>query len=220
MEQRNKKGQTLQEFLQAYDSSRYPHSFLTSDICIFDLRADGLYVLLIRRGDHPFIHRWALPGGFVGPEETPMQAAHRELLEETGLAGIPLRQCGAFGRPDRDPRARILTVAHWGLLPPGAAQAVAGDDAADASWFAVNIKKRQNARRQEFTIDLHSHERGERFSCHLSRIQDELGWQPAFMQGEGTLACDHDEVLFCALMGFANSGRGGAAARQALALLL
>ncbi len=96
-------------------------------------------VLLIRRGQDPFAGQWALPGGFLDLDEELEVSASRELLEETGIRfpSASLRQIGAFGALGRDPRGRTVNIAFLAEIDtPG--EACAGDDAADARWFAVD----------------------------------------------------------------------------------
>ncbi|MBO7217054.1 MAG: NUDIX hydrolase, partial [Clostridia bacterium] len=76
-EKRNALGQTEAEFLAAYDASKFERPSVTVDMVIFCENK----VLLIKRANHPFIDTWALPGGFVEPDETCEQAAARELME-------------------------------------------------------------------------------------------------------------------------------------------
>lgn len=102
---RDKNGLTEAEFLARYDAGKYPRPSVTADVAAF-LHEDGKpRVLLVRRGGHPFIGTWALPGGFVEPEETVETAARRELWEETGIENVPVRQIGTYSDPHRD-RAR------------------------------------------------------------------------------------------------------------------
>ena len=104
----------------------------------------GRSVLLIRRGHEPFAGSWALPGGFVDPEENLEQAARRELVEETGVTTPAMRQIGAFGDPYRDPRGRAISVAFLAVLD-AAPPARAGDDAAAARWFPIDRLPRRLA---------------------------------------------------------------------------
>jgi 8-oxo-dGTP diphosphatase len=92
---RNKDGLTEKEFLERYDPSKFERPSVTVDMLIFTVLSKDaednrrlpdkdLYVLMIKRRDHPCIGRWALPGGFVNMNENLDEAAQRELKEETG----------------------------------------------------------------------------------------------------------------------------------------
>lgn len=127
-----------EQFLRSYDPSRYPRAEVTADTVLLTIRDGELCVLLVRRSGFPYQHHWALPGGFVGPDETLEQAARRELAEETGLDSQSwhLEQLGTYGDPGRDPRARVISVAYVGFLPDIDAPQ-AGSDAADARFWPV-----------------------------------------------------------------------------------
>ena len=96
------------------------------------------HVLLVERGREPFAGCWALPGGFVEYGEDPDHAVAREIREETGLDGLPLRQFRVFGRPDRDPRGHTVTVVYVAELVGELPAVSGGDDAAAARWFPLN----------------------------------------------------------------------------------
>ncbi len=116
----------------------YPHPAVTVDIVIFTVRNDALKVLLIKRASEPFQGEWALPGGFVNLEESLEEAARRELEEETGVSGVFLEQLYTFGRPDRDPRERVITVAHYALIPSDKIELRAASDAEGVSWYGID----------------------------------------------------------------------------------
>jgi ADP-ribose pyrophosphatase YjhB (NUDIX family) len=109
---------------------------VTVDVVLFTIRDRRLHLLLVRRLAKPFEHRYALPGGFAGEEESLDAAAVRELREETGVEKVYLEQLYTFGDPKRDPRGRVITVAYYALAS-GTQVLRAGTDAADARWFPI-----------------------------------------------------------------------------------
>jgi len=117
-------------------TSDYPIFSVTVDIAIFTVAFDELRVLLVRRGREPEQGRLALPGGFVGADEDLLGAARRELVEETGVRDVVLEQLGTYGAPGRDPRGRVVSVAHVAVLAQQA-ETRAGTDAAEAGWHRV-----------------------------------------------------------------------------------
>ena len=125
-------------YLASYDASRWPQVGATVDIVCFTIRQGRLSVLLVQRAGHPHRGAWALPGGFVGPDEDLPDAAVRELAEETGV-DTPvghLEQLGTYGAPGRDPRMRVLSVAYL-VFAADLSDPEAGSDAARARFWAV-----------------------------------------------------------------------------------
>ncbi|MBK0332870.1 NUDIX hydrolase [Brachybacterium halotolerans subsp. kimchii] len=121
-----------------YDASKHPPFAVTVDLAVFTIRSGALSVLLVRRGADPYEGSWALPGGFIEPDEDAATAAARELVEETGMdtAGYHLEQLRTYSAPDRDPRMRVVSVAHLAFAPD-LPDPTAGDDAAFARWWGV-----------------------------------------------------------------------------------
>ncbi|WP_376770784.1 NUDIX hydrolase [Lentzea indica] len=120
-----------------YSPSDFPPFAVTVDLVVLTVRSDALCALLVRRGEAPFLGRWALPGGFVRVSESVDAAAARELAEETGVTGLHLEQLATYGEPRRDPRMRVVSVAYLALAPDLPVP-VAGTDAAAASWVPVS----------------------------------------------------------------------------------
>ena len=114
---------------------RYPHPAVSTDIVVFTIRDQRLQLLLIRRGGPPFLGEWALPGGFLDIDEDLEHCAKRELAEETGIADVYLEQLYTFGRPDRDPRERVISVTYYALSPSDRMALRAASDADDVRWF-------------------------------------------------------------------------------------
>ena len=164
----DKNGITEEQFLLRYDVTKYFRPSVTVDAVLCSVRDDGGRVLLIKRGGHPYINRWAFPGGFVERDEPCETAARRELEEETGIKNIPLRQLVTVSTPDRDPRWRNIGVIFYAKVD-GDIKASGSDDAAEAKWFDFKVKlDGENAR-----IDFSSG--GESFSEELKLVRDDFG---------------------------------------------
>jgi 8-oxo-dGTP diphosphatase len=126
------------EFLATYDPAIFDRPSVTVDIVIFTVRDNDLKVLLIKRGGPPYQGRWAIPGGFIGMEESLEASAMRELKEETGVENVYLEQLYTFGDPKRDPRTRVITVSYFALVEAGQVKPLqAGSDASEADWFSM-----------------------------------------------------------------------------------
>ncbi|MFI6286177.1 NUDIX hydrolase [Streptomyces sp. NPDC051018] len=128
--------------MHAYDPRAFPPFAVTVDLAVFTVRDGLLNVLLVERGEDPYRGAWALPGGFVRPEESAGAAARRELAEETGLSRATvqdrhLEQLRTYSEPDRDPRMRVVSVAYTALLPD-LPEPRGGGDAARARWTPLD----------------------------------------------------------------------------------
>lgn len=106
---------------------------------------DGRAVLslpLVRRTREPFAEQWALPGGWLTPTESPVDASARTLAETTGLAPSYLEQLYAFGAVDRSP-TRVVSIVYWALLrqddvrAQSAAHRASGRAPENVQWFDV-----------------------------------------------------------------------------------
>lgn len=114
-------------------SSKLPA--VTVDVVIFTLLDDELKVLLVQRPIAPFEGRWTLPGGFVQAHESLEDAARRILAEKGRIHNVWLEQLYTFGDPNRDPRARIITVTYFALVSPDKLQQKVGDDS--VAWHSA-----------------------------------------------------------------------------------
>ena len=119
---------------------QYPRPAVTTDCVVFGFDGQEINVLLVERGSEPFKGKFALPGGFLEPNETLEECAQRELLEETGIDSINLRQFAVFSDLERDPRTRVISVMFYGLLAPKAMESdsiKSGSDAVSLKWLKL-----------------------------------------------------------------------------------
>jgi len=125
-------GDEDRRFLAGYDPSGFDRPSLTVDVALVSAAEGALHTLLVRRAEPPQRGRWALPGGFVRPDESLDAAAARVLAVKAGLRGVFLEQLYTFGEPARDPRTRVVTVGYYALVDfeRFAEAAGAGDDVA------------------------------------------------------------------------------------------
>lgn len=164
--------------------------------------SDGsLQVLLIRRGKSPYKDQFALPGGFVNPDESVDQAARRELLEETGVDCLCLEPIRTFSTPGRDPRRWVISCAYLALLDAANLHVKAADDAKDARWFQIFLTDKKDG---QWNLDLKDTSTSEPVPIHLT-FQETYPENTAsllpstphltLLNPENGLAFDHGEIL-------------------------
>jgi len=110
---------------------------VTVDIVIFTIKRDNICVLLIKRKYPPYKGRWAIPGGFIGYNEPLVEAAKRELFEETGVRDVYIEQLYTFGHPKRDPRKRVITVSYFALISSENLIVRPDSDVSDVCWYSI-----------------------------------------------------------------------------------
>lgn len=111
---------------------------LTVDAVVFGYEEGNISVLLIRRKYDPYKGQWAIPGGFVKNNESLEDSVERELYEETGIKINYLEQLYSFGKLDRDPRGRVVSIAYFGLVRPNTFKIIASTDAEEVAWFSID----------------------------------------------------------------------------------
>ncbi len=190
-------------FLSSYDITAYERPSVTTDIAVFSVfeekidnhRKDSqarLHILLIKRGTHPYVNCWALPGGFLRPTETIEACAARELREETNLCLPVLIPIGVLSDPDRDPRGRIISNAFVSVINQKAA-VTAGTDALNAAWFALDYTVVGDRLRFTLTGD------EAQLSAELVNVKTPFG-QTSFEEvSNDGLAFDHAKIIAMAL---------------------
>ncbi|MDD6082812.1 MAG: NUDIX domain-containing protein [Oscillospiraceae bacterium] len=185
------------KYLEEYDISKYERPSVAADMAVFtvvDRKQDNpkkspekkLSVMLIKRGEHPFKGKWALPGGFLKMDETIEQCAFRELSEETGLEKLYLKQFRTYSTVDRDPRGRIISCAYISLINNSSEIVRASSDAADAAWFDIAVTETENG----FSYIL-SNDGNVLLSADIAEKNDEA----VIEKTEGELAFDHVRII-------------------------
>lgn len=202
MELRDRDGLTEAEFLARYSPKDYPRPSLTVDVVLFareskdasiahdchDGHAD-LRLLMIQRGGHPYLGCWALPGGFVNPDEDTDTAAARELVEETGVAGICCEQFGVYSTPGRDPRGWTVSAAYVACLEAELG-AQAGDDAASALWCPVRVLARGDG-----AYEMEVQTSDEVLHCSFERLPARCLLPRAHVLASDGFAFDHAQIV-------------------------
>lgn len=92
------------------------HVAVDSIIFGYDEEGRELKVLLLKRNFQPAKGEWSLMGGFLKNNEAIDTAAKRILHQLTGLSDVYMEQLYTFGDLDRDPGARIISVAYFALI--------------------------------------------------------------------------------------------------------
>ena len=118
-------------------SYQYPRAALTTDAIVFFEEKNEKFILLIQRGKEPFLHKWALPGGFVEIDELLEEGCKRELFEETGLKISKMEQFRTYDALERDPRHRTISVVFTAEIQKKQ-KVLGGDDATQAQWFPIS----------------------------------------------------------------------------------
>lgn len=201
---KDRNGLTEEEFLANYKPGYYPRPSVATDMVIFTvtdaeeenyrkLAEKELRILLIKRGGHPYLGCWALPGGFVRPTETTEEAAVRELKEETGVEQPYLEQLYTFSDPKRDPRTWVMSCSYMALIDSSRVQVKAGDDADQAAWFQAAFRKREQEGRRELWELTLSHE--ETFLQAVLEKETGRPFTESRILDSGGLAFDHARIL-------------------------
>lgn len=178
------------EFLAWYqeqDQPKYEKPSVTVDMVLmcYNKEEEQLKIALIQRKGHPFRNSWALPGGFVNPQESTGDSVIRETNEEIGvtISKQNIEQLHTFSTPNRDPRGWVITVSYLAFI--GEEPLSAGDDTNQVRWFSL---ERQ----------------GHRLLLSSGEIEIILDMQSGDSIGKDTLSFDHSAIILKAFQRVAN----------------
>jgi 8-oxo-dGTP diphosphatase len=117
---------------------KYEFAVIATDVVIFTIKDDKLQVLLIKMKKDPYTGKWAVPGGLIDTEESVDSAAQRVLMEKTGVKNVYLEQLYTFGKVDRDPFGRVVSVAYFALIPSDGLIVKTTEEYSNINWFSVD----------------------------------------------------------------------------------
>jgi 8-oxo-dGTP diphosphatase len=143
---------------------KYKFAVIASDVVIFTIKDGELQVLLIKMKKAPFTGCWAAPGGLVKPAESVDSAAKRILQEKTGVSNVYLEQLYTFGKVDRDPFGRVVSVAYFALIPYTGLMLRTTEEYEDVRWYPVN------------KLPKLAYDDDEIISCAIQRLKSKLGY--------------------------------------------
>lgn len=197
--------QSEKEFLSQYNINEYERPSLTADIAAFMIRSfesdnykrnseNKLSILLINRGEYPYKGCWALPGGFLQPNETIEECAYREITEEASVTPASLMPVGVFSEPGRDPRGWIISSAYASVISEESVKQAGGDDASDAQWFDVRFEQGEDG---DYHLGLRCGET--ELKAVLTEEETRFGRTSFRIKDGGDLAFDHARIIATAL---------------------
>lgn len=145
----NAEAKFVAEYKRQWQAAPYPPIFATVDAVV----VQSGHILLVERGGQPGVGQFALPGGFLNPDEALIDACIRELIEETQIDVLETELKQSYQRqltfddPDRSPLGRVITQAFYFELnskEKGLPQIKGSDDAARAFWLPLaNLDPKQ-----------------------------------------------------------------------------
>jgi len=118
--------------------NQYFKSAFSVDNVLFGFDDKVIKVLLIKRGEEPYKDYWALPGDLVYPDEDLRDAPMRVLKQLTGIENMYLEQVKAFGKRDRHPLGRVITVAYLSLVNVNKVQLKPSSFAEIVKWIPID----------------------------------------------------------------------------------
>jgi 8-oxo-dGTP diphosphatase len=117
------------------NAKTHPYSAVLTELVVFTVSERTLRVLLAVRGDPPFNGAWSLPGRYLRDNQALDVCARRELEDNAALMDVYIEQLYSFGRPNRVPDVRTVSVAYFGVVPPHRRVSYATADR--VRWFAM-----------------------------------------------------------------------------------
>lgn len=185
-----------QIYLENYDKNQFDRPSVAVDLLILTANQGEIEVLLVKRKEHPFKDYYALPGVFVKIDESLDDAVKRGLQEETGLSNIYMEQLYTWGRVDRDPRMRIISVSYIALVPKSKVNPVACQRVSEIQWQKVSLENIESLK-EKLAFD-----HAEMIKYALNRLKNKVEYTPvAFHMIDEEFTLPYLQTVYEALLG-------------------
>jgi len=202
---KNSLGQTEAEFLKVYNPNDYERPSITVDdlfltineipsVDIRKLNEKNIQVLLLKRTQHPHLGSWALPGVFVGMNETLEESSMRALEEKTEFRNVYLEQLFTFGDINRDKRTRVVSVAYMGLVAKDLVTIKKTEGLEETKWFTLKLVEKDNQVEMLLSSD-----DGINLSAELQVKNDEIK-----IMNTNNIAFDHAKIIYYGILRLRN----------------
>ena len=207
-----------EEFLKNYDINKYERPSVTNDVIIITTEdkieenirkvpRKGMQVLLVKRDEHPYLNKWAIPGGFIGIKEDIEEGARRKLEEETGVKDVYLEQLYTFCDVDRDVRTRVISIANLALISKDKIKRSQKNSKLKNLWFWIDKELISNEKNiKVWSLSLKSENEEIKIKYKITEcVSSDLGRKKDiefnFIEEESTdsLAFDHYKILSMAI---------------------
>lgn len=130
--------------IQDYDRPSVAVDSVVFGVCTEEPRKSNtlaekkLQVLLVKRGEEPYINQYSLPGGFLRPDSTLEDTARKSLVDKTGVVNPTLIPFNNYSDPRRDSRGWIISCAFLALTNTVELHTSSESTVTEAQWFDFN----------------------------------------------------------------------------------
>lgn len=185
-----------QNYIENYDKNQFDRPSVAVDLLIFTAEENHIEVLLIKRQEYPFKGSYALPGVFVGMNESLDEAVQRCLWEETGLENIYMEQLYTWGKVDRDPRMRIISVSYIALVSKSKLNPKANKRVSEVKWQEVSLETVDGLK------DKLAFDHVDMIKYALERLRNKVEYMPiAFHMMEEEFTIPHLQTVYETILG-------------------
>ena len=194
-----------------HDSLAPDQLYVTVDLLIMTVRRGKLNLLLSRRGNAPYADRWALPGRFVGMDESAEETAGILLEQMYPLENAYFEQLYTFTGVGRDPRGRVISTAYLVIAPWSAVEKALPGRTTFQCFEAGLTDGQLRLRNGEETLtdeDL-AFDHGKIIETGINRLQGKIDYTDIgfrFLENREAFSLSELQTIFEAVLGTALDG--------------